>query len=103
MSFIINLIAKNAKIKANIIPTKIGSIETVAIALLNNISYMQDAIIIGIDIKKLNFATLSLFSPQSSPAQIVEPEREIPGSVAIPCAIPIIIATLPEIGFLSWF
>ena len=42
-------------------------------------------------IRKENFATFFLSSPQRSPAQIVEPEREIPGRTAIPWATPITI------------
>lgn len=47
-------------------------------------------------IKKENLAHSFLSPPDRIPAHIVEPEREIPGKTAKPCAIPMIIAVLYE-------
>ena len=43
---------------------------------------------------KENFVVSFLSPPARSPAQMVVPEREIPGKTANPCAIPIITAVL---------
>ena len=51
-------------------------------------------------IKKENLAHSFLSPPDRIPAHIVEPEREIPGKTAKPCAIPMIIAVLYENSFL---
>ena len=50
----------------------------------NSISYIIEAIIIGMLIRKENFALSFLFSPSMRAVQIVEPERDIPGITAIP-------------------
>lgn len=47
-------------------------------------------------IKKENLVHSFLSPPARMPAHIVEPEREIPGKTAKPCAIPMIIAVLYE-------
>ena len=49
-------------------------------------------VIAGIDIKKEKLAIFSRENPHNSPAKIVEPERDIPGTTAIPCTIPNIMA-----------
>ena len=50
-------------------------------------------------IRKENLAHSFLSPPDRIPAHIVEPEREMPGKTAKPCAIPIIIAVLYENSF----
>lgn len=51
-------------------------------------------------IKKENLVHSFLSPPARMPAHIVEPEREIPGKTAKPCAIPMTIAVLYENSFL---
>ncbi len=58
--------------------------------------------IAGMDNKKLNLAANSLLSPENSPAEMVAPDLEIPGAIAIPCAIPITRAFLNEISLTSF-
>lgn len=53
------------------------------------ISQIIEAMIIGTLIKKENLATVSLFSPFINPAQMVEPDLDMPGKIASPWAIPI--------------
>ena len=48
----------------------------------------------GTTIKKENRAAFSLSIPKSTAVDIVAPEREIPGRIAIACEIPIRIAAL---------
>lgn len=58
------------------------------------ISINSEPIITGMLIRKENFALFCLSAPESSPAEIVAPEREIPGKIARPWAIPIATACL---------
>ncbi len=63
-------------------------------AVILMISSSMDPRMIGMLIRKENFALSSLSPPLSSPADNVVPERERPGKIAKPCAIPMIIARL---------
>ena len=93
-SFSINLIANKPEIKDVSIPISSGKTGIEVALKLNINSYKIDAKIIGIDSKKEKSATLFLSSPQRIPAHIVEPEREMPGKHASPCAMPIIMLDL---------
>lgn len=83
-----NIPVKNATIN-EIIIGKIEILTEICPVASSKISIKSDNKIIGILIKNENFATCFLFLLHKSPALIVEPEREIPGKTANPCAIPI--------------
>ena len=68
--------------------TKVAQIKLLSSRLLP-ISNMPAPKITGIDIKKENFIALFSFKPRKSPAEIVLPEREMPGKIAITWAKPI--------------
>ena len=57
-------------------------------AQMSYTSMTSDSKMTGMDIKKENFAISSLSLPHKSPAEIVLPEREMPGKTAKPCATP---------------
>jgi len=57
----------------------------------------------GIDKRKENSAAATGFTPENKPAEMVEPEREIPGRMATACPIPIIMARIPFIFFSPLF
>lgn len=59
-------------------------------ATQSKISNSIEPRITGILIRKENSVTSFFSAPQSSPAQIVAPDLEIPGKTASPCATPII-------------
>lgn len=71
---------------------KTGTLTTSVPCAISKISTNIDAKMIGMLIRNECFETSFLSPPLSTPAQIVEPERDIPGKIAIPCAIPIKIA-----------
>lgn len=71
---------------------KTGTLITSVPCAISKISTNIDAKMIGMLIRNECFETSFLFPPLSTPAHIVEPERDIPGKIAIPCAIPIKIA-----------
>lgn len=78
--------------KNETISGKTGTLITSAPFAISKISTNIEAKMIGMLIRKECFETSFLSPPLSTPAHIVEPEREIPGKIAIPCAIPIKIA-----------
>ena len=59
-------------------------------SVLNIKSYDILPIIKGTTIRNENFAAFSLSIPKSTDVDIVAPDLEIPGNIAIACAIPII-------------
>lgn len=78
--------AKAKAIKVGIIGvSKIGTPESIQ----EKISYISDAKIIGMLIRKENSETSLLEPLQKRPAIIVAPLREMPGKIAILCASPI--------------
>ena len=66
-------------------------------------SRIEDPKIIGIEIKNENFAIDCFSFPNRIPVDIVEPERDIPGSAAKPWTIPIITASKKFSFFVSFF
>ena len=78
----------NAVKKPNISPT-MSHVSITFDDPSSKISINMEAHIIGTLIKNENFETSAFFPPQSNPTQMVEPDLEIPGKIAIPCAIPI--------------
>jgi hypothetical protein len=73
--------------KATAVPIRMVSIPKTISTFLN--SNRVAPRIAGIDSRKENLPESSLSRPQKSPVEIVAPDREIPGIMAAPWAIPI--------------
>jgi len=80
----INLIAKTPLISATTNAAAVGKASICNLPPLEINSYKNDAIIIGIDIKKENSAAFSRSVPIASIVEIVIPLRERPGITAMP-------------------
>ena len=70
-----------------ITPSKVSLV--MAVGVYSNI---VAPIIAGTESRKENFTANSFLMPKSKLVEIVEPDLEIPGIIAKPCAIPIITA-----------
>ena len=86
-SFNMNFIAIMPEMNAAIIPTATMPRLIVSVPPNTN-SQTAEAIIIGIDSRNENSVASSLDNPVITPAVMVVPDLEMPGIVAIPCAIP---------------
>ena len=94
---IITLQANNPDKNAERNPKRrgIAPIDVDAIDKSPDTNCKKDSPRIGINtIKKENSVTLFLSTPQSKPAEIVDPERDSPGITATACAKPIMNADL---------
>ncbi len=87
-----------AMIKASERPSGETEIDTFDCEI-SKISIISDKTMIGRDMINENFADSLLSTPENRPALIVAPEREMPGKIASPCAIPIKSASFVEICF----
>lgn len=96
ISLIDNIPTIKARIKASIRPIGETAIETFVCAI-SKISIKSDNKIIGKLMTNENLVDSFLSTPAKSPALIVAPEREIPGKIASPCAMPIKRASREEI------
>ncbi len=84
-----------AAMKPNTAPLTLTVMDSPLTTILY-ISITIESRMIGIDIRKENLPASFLSAPDNNPAQIVDPERDIPGKTASPCAMPIIKACLKE-------
>lgn len=82
---------------------KIGTLTTSTPFAISKTSTNIVAKMIGMLIRNECFETSFLSPPLSTPAHIVEPERDIPGKIAIPCAIPMKIACFVDNFFEQLF
>ena len=90
INFIKNFREISPTTKATRQPRINGKIPTVSVTLPKSFASRINApTIAGIDKIKENSPEVFLSTPAIKEAEIVIPEREMPGSVPIPCAIPI--------------
>ena len=68
--------------------TAVGTTSSFSVSRAPISSYINDAIIIGIDIRKENSAASSRFVLHKMPADMVRPLRLNPGITAMPWAMP---------------
>ena len=83
INLIENMPTKNATTKETISPHQLTTICSPNIHTLT-ISKISEPTIIGKLTKKENFVLFSRFAPEKSPAEMVAPERDIPGKIANP-------------------
>jgi hypothetical protein len=90
MNFISTLIPKYPDMKAAKNPAMYNIEFASKFAPKSPISVNPAPKITGIDNRKLNLAANSLSRPKSNPVDILVPEREIPGKIAIACELSLI-------------